>query len=145
MNNEQPIIRKSRGFTLIELLVVVGIIALIAVIVLFNTANIRARSRDVRRITDIKSIQEALAMYYSNNQFYPYPYPAPGQEIDGTDPISMTLISDQVINMVPADPLNDPPYEYFYTSGDGKSYVLKYYLETSSIQGLNQGENTVSP
>jgi len=47
----------QRGFTLIELLVVVAIIGLLAILILFNVSSMRARSRDARRVADIKSLR----------------------------------------------------------------------------------------
>lgn len=61
----------KKAFTLIELLVVIAIIGLLSTlsIVAFNTA--RARSRDARRIADIKQTQTALEMYYNDHGQYP--------------------------------------------------------------------------
>ncbi len=144
MNNKQQII-KSAAFTLIELLVVVAVIALLAVLVLFSIENIRAKSRDARRVTDIKSIQEGLAMFHNDYQLYPV-YDG---YITGSDVMSSALIADGVIQGVPIDPLNDTmeavTYKYYYQSTQGKTYLIQYYLETDSIQSKNQGLNTVIP
>jgi len=71
MSIQSQTIKKNHGFTLIELLVVVFIVALLAVLVLINIQSIRAKSRDSRRVADMKSIQEGLAMYHNNYQGYP--------------------------------------------------------------------------
>ena len=52
------------GFTLIELLVVIAIIGVLASIVLASLNSARKKSRDARRITDIKQIQLALELYF---------------------------------------------------------------------------------
>ena len=53
--------RKTKaGFTLIELLVVIAIIGVLASIVLASLNTARQKSRDARRITDLKQIQFAL-------------------------------------------------------------------------------------
>ena len=54
----------NKGFTLIELLVVIAIIGVLASIVLASLNSARKKSRDARRITDIKQIQLALELYY---------------------------------------------------------------------------------
>jgi type II secretion system protein G len=140
----------KKGFTLIELLVVVAVLGLLATIILFSVDNIRAKSRDSRRVADIKSIQEALSMYYNNN--YLYPDSGGGViEINGTsDAMSQALISDGVIQGVPVDPLNKEmggvTYKYYYQSLDSQiDYELTYYLETSSIQSRSQGVNIAGP
>ena len=54
----------NRGFTLIELLVVIAIIGVLASIVLASLNSARRKSRDARRITDIKQVQLALELYF---------------------------------------------------------------------------------
>jgi len=59
------------GFTLIELLVVIAIIGLLSTLTIIALNQARARSRDARRLADIKQIQTALEMYYSDTGSYP--------------------------------------------------------------------------
>jgi prepilin-type N-terminal cleavage/methylation domain-containing protein len=136
---------KYLGFTLIELLVVVAIIALLGAIIVVNIKNTKAKSRDVRRLNDIKSIQEALAMYHNDAQMYPI-YDG---YITGDDDMSQELIEAGVITTVPVDPLNTNiegvTYKYYYQSSDGTIYLIEYYLETDSISGKAKGLNTASP
>ncbi|MBY0328590.1 prepilin-type N-terminal cleavage/methylation domain-containing protein [Patescibacteria group bacterium] len=61
----------KRGFTLIELLVVIAIIGILAAVILASLNTARAKARDARRISDIRTIQTALEMYYSDNGSYP--------------------------------------------------------------------------
>ena len=63
----------SRGFTLIELLVVIAIIGMLSSVVLASLNGARAKSRDARRIADMKQIQIALELYYDTNATYPNP------------------------------------------------------------------------
>ena len=61
----------DRGFTLIELLVVIAIIGILASIVLASLNIARMKGRDARRIADLKEMQNALELYYSDHNAYP--------------------------------------------------------------------------
>jgi len=85
--------RKNKGFTLIELLVVIAIIGLLSSIVLASLNSARKKSRDARRVADIKQLQVALEMYFdANNGSYP-----PGT--------SLTTLAPTYISSLPKDPL----------------------------------------
>ena len=59
------------GFTLIEILVVISIIGFIATSAIYALNNARAKARDARRLSDIKTISKAVEMYYDDNDTYP--------------------------------------------------------------------------
>ncbi|MCX6820049.1 MAG: type II secretion system protein [Candidatus Adlerbacteria bacterium] len=61
----------TEGFTLIELLVVIAIIGILASIVMVNLASARKKTRDAKRISDIKNLQLSLEEYYNDNLKYP--------------------------------------------------------------------------
>jgi len=136
---------KNKGFTLIELLVVVAVLGLLAAIVLFSVDGVRSKSRDTRRVADMRSVQEGLAMYHNDNQTYPI---FDGY-ITGSDIMSVALKNNGSMNGVPTDPVNDlmggVTYKYYYQSTQGNDYVIEYYLETDSIQGHSSGLNSVGP
>ena len=63
--------RNWRGFTLIELLLVIAIIGLLSTVVLASLNSSRTKAKDSRRIQEIRELQKALELYYSENAFYP--------------------------------------------------------------------------
>jgi prepilin-type N-terminal cleavage/methylation domain-containing protein len=63
----------TRGFTLIELLVVIAIIGILSSVVLASLNSARQKSRDARRISDIKQIQLALELYFDSASPNEYP------------------------------------------------------------------------
>lgn len=74
-------ITSSFGFTLMELLVVIVIISLLAGIGGMVYTSARRSGRDSTRQADLKRIQNALEIYYSDHR--PHKYPVP---FDGTQP-----------------------------------------------------------
>lgn len=63
--------KNQKGFTLIELLVVIAIIGFIASLVIVALTNARIRSRNSKRVADIRQIISALELYYANCNSYP--------------------------------------------------------------------------
>ncbi len=63
--------KTKKGFTLIELLVVIAIIGILASVVLASLNSARRKSRDARRVADIKEIQLALELFFDGNRHYP--------------------------------------------------------------------------
>lgn len=62
---------KKNGFTLIEILIVVAIIGILSTMGLMAFQTSLRRSRDARRIAEIKSLQGAAEQYYADNNGYP--------------------------------------------------------------------------
>lgn len=62
---------KKLGFTLIELLVVISIVSVLSSTVLVALSGAKTKGRDAQRITQIKEVQKALAIYYLNHGDYP--------------------------------------------------------------------------
>lgn len=58
---------ERRGFTLIELLVVIAIIGLLSSVVLTSLNQARSKTRDAKRIQDLKQLEKALELYAANN------------------------------------------------------------------------------
>lgn len=88
----------KKGFTLIELLVVIAIIGILASIVLASLNSARIKSRDARRVADIKQIQLALELYFDAN---------------GSYPAATAALAPQFMPVVPKDPAGtNPAYGY---------------------------------
>ena len=50
---------------------VIAIIGLLAALIIPNLTQIRAKARDAKRVEDLRQLQTALEMYYSDHQAYP--------------------------------------------------------------------------
>jgi prepilin-type N-terminal cleavage/methylation domain-containing protein len=113
------------GFTLIELLVVIAIIGILASIVLASLNTARKKSRDARRVADIKQIQLALELYFDAS-------------VGGSANYAATLapLAPTYIPTVPRDPLGGTSADYNYVSCT-TTYHLAAALEESTNPALN--------
>lgn len=107
------------GFTLVELLVVLAIIGLLLTAVVASTQIARTRSRDARRLSDLRQIQTALALYEGINQQYP------------TDMYGAGVLVPTFMTLVPTDPLGARLYVYA-TSGTQNDYHLGATIEEAN-------------
>ncbi len=87
--------KRSRGFTLIELLTVIAIIGILSTIVMVSLTTARQKSRDAKRLADIKNIQLSLEQFYNDNLYYP-------RNI-------YTSLAPVYMNSVPYDPMAAAP------------------------------------
>lgn len=138
----------SKGFTLIELLVVIAIIGVLASIVLASLNNARRKSRDARRITDIKQIQLALELYLDGFGAGQYPTAAGGTcgnppvIANATESEGLQALAIQgYIPQIPRDPSNIATC-YEYASATNASMLITMYhlgatLEDSTNTALN--------
>ncbi len=126
---------KSRGFTLIELLVVIAIIGLLSSVVLASLNNARKKGRDARRIADLKQLQVALELYYSDNAAYPI-LATVNTTKAGFDTALAGLTSGGHIPSIPTDPVNNVTGNFIYyykTTASGGFYCLGTTLETTPL------------
>jgi len=64
-------IKKNKGFTLIELLVVISIIGILVAATSSSFVNSQKKSRDASRKSELKSLSNALNMYYADKGKFP--------------------------------------------------------------------------
>lgn len=121
--------RGQTGFTLIELLVVIAIIGILASVVLASLNSARKKSRDARRLADVKQLQVALELYFSSNSNYP----------TVLAPLTTGCGGGSCIATLPKDPVGNVDYHYA-ALGSGTSctsYHLAASLEESTNPALN--------
>jgi len=124
--------KQHTGFTLIELLVVIAIIGVLASVILVSLNTARAKSRDSNRITQLKELEQAIAMYYLDHGSYPSTGSMLttrgsvecGLHVDTkTDDWIPGLVSGGYIPSLPFDPKPVNTACYIYAS-NGKLFIL---------------------
>lgn len=134
----------QKGFTLIELLVVIAIIGILSSVVLVSLNTARAKSKDAARVTTIKQVQNALALYYVDRNDYP---PIAQNECGGTEGFTTSgndfmssLVTGGYLPSYPVDPGN-LNCGMQYVRDSATSYRLFYRLEAGPVapaRGCNQ-------
>lgn len=123
--------KSKKGFTLIELLVVIAIIGILASVVLASLNSARKKSRDARRIADVKQVQLAEEMYFDTLRSY-------ASALTGLAP-----------TYIPAIPVAPSPGSYAYAAVDSAggacdgtaadpcmNYVIQVQLEEETNPAL---------
>jgi len=133
--------KNKQGFTLIELLVVIAIIGLLSTLSILALNSARIRSRDARRISDVRQIQTALEMYYNDNNDYP--------DSTTTDLVP-TFMKAIPIPPTPSDGGCGPTPVYTYAStgtvaASDRSYTLEYCLGATTTGISGGARHTATP
>ncbi len=134
----------KKGFTLIELLIVIAIIGLLSTLAVVALGSARVKARDSKRLADLKQLQTALELYYTDQNAYPA-----GSAADlGTGSyaclnsagFALTGCTSPYMGQVPVDPKAG---FYKYTSASS-SYTIDATLE-GAVAGLTAGSIQLSP
>lgn len=137
--------KNEKGFTLIELLVVIAIIGLLASVVLLALNSARAKSRDAKRLADVRQIASALELYFNDRSAYPTPTGGTAGVLSNTTALGL---SPGYIGLIPSAPTpadNNGTHNQCAGSGKGTN---AYWYETPSAAGASYtltfclGDNT---
>jgi general secretion pathway protein G len=154
----------NKGFTLIELLVVIAIIGLLSTLAVVALNSARQKSRDSKRVADIKQIQTALELYFADNNQYPAQASAAELGVAATRTLcstgagagtfNATCTGTTYMGLVPAKPSpNDgtcaasgnPSNAYMYVSTTPfSSYTITFCLG-GQVGDLPAGAHTANP
>jgi type II secretion system protein G len=144
----------KKGFTLIELLVVIAIIGLLSTLAVVALNSARQKSRDSKRVADIKQIQTALELYFADNNGYPVEATAIELGVDATSLCSngfdTTCTGTTYMGLVPEapDPEDTPcsaaENDYDYTASSSSTYSISFCLG-STVGDLSNDVKTASP
>lgn len=152
--------KNSKGFTLIELLVVIAIIGLLSTLAVVALNSARQKSRDSKRVADIKQVQTALELYFADQNGYPTEAAqvilgsATGDTLCATAGFDAACGGTTYMGLVPSapEPFDSPctavnnPYLYDSSAltGTSNSYTIAFCLG-GSVGDLIAGPHTADP
>lgn len=133
--NKKTFLLHAKGFTLIELLIVIVIIGILSTFVISNFIGIRERARDAQRKTDLRQIQTALQLYYSDEGYFP----EAAEMATCATPLSAGQNGSGALYMkeIPCDPLKE--------NNDEKSYRYSpYFAQDQTCTNLDDSRPCVN-
>lgn len=145
--------KNKLGFTLIELLVVIAIIGLLASVVLLALNSARAKSRDAKRLADIRQLSSAFELYF--NEYNTYPTLATGAAVNAAPTLGQPSINPTFLGILPAAPTpadgtcattGQNSNQYFMvanTSALTSVYTITFCLGAAT-GGYNAGPHTLT-
>ena len=113
---------KRNAFTLVELLIVIAIIGIVTVIASSSFISAQKKSRDASRKASLKSLSDALNMYYSDLGLFPSSITYGGQLVSG---------NVVYIKKIPTETAKSVKQFYYQVSSTQKSFRLYTNLENS--------------
>lgn len=135
--------KNTQGFTLIELLVVIAIIGMLSSVVLASLQTARQKSRDARRISDLRQLQLVVESY-ANDHGGRFPstsgvwrggapgcYGGHGYDATGYIPD----VVPEYIAALPEDPIprDGPPASCYLYRSNGTDYMILVHLGIESF------------
>ena len=137
--------KNKAGFTLIELLVVIAIIGLLASVVLLALNGARQKSRDAKRLADVRQIASAMELFFNDVSAYPSAGYSSAQTFGSADTSAYNpsgtkiLLTPTYIGLIPTAPLpqdgncTTAQNSYGYqASNTGNTYTLTFCLGAST-------------
>ena len=123
---------KQTGFTIVELLIVIVVIGILAAITIVAYNGVQGRARFATAQSDLRSINQAILMYYADNGKYPSPTSSCTNGWCGWDQATgenfIPGLSPKYIQTIPQMPtVNANDDTYLYKSVDGATYQLMRY------------------
>ena len=138
--------KDKKGFTLIELLVVIAIIGLLATLAVVALGNARQKSRDAKRVSDIKQVQTALELRFVEEDNYPWQGTAAAAALgvdatsicDNISIITSPCAATTYMGLVPEDPsMGSAATDLCVGGGTPSTAVCDYAYTQATAIGAN--------
>jgi len=133
--------KNKKAFSFMELLTTIIIIGIIISTATVSFTKIRENSRDTKRIADVKQIQSALELYYSDNGEYPETL---GSSIVSGNKIYLEKVPEAVTPVDGSCSEGENSYSYT-TSDDNNNYYYLSFCIGKDVDDYKAGNKIAIP
>lgn len=140
--------KPSPAFTIVELLIVIVVIAILAAVSIIAYSGVQARSHDAKRLSDMKSIINALEMHKAATGSYPGPAYSNGTSMGGWEVSSFESPGEFIASLkshglsagAPVDPVNNAAGASPTAARNSNTYGYAYYRYGAGVHGCNASQ-----
>ena len=139
--------KAKKGFTLIELIIVIAIIGILTALIMPNFMAGRIRARDSAKKADLRSLKQALQMYYNDYQTYPASFNGlyiMGCGVDGTSSCNSKTFKTEPPNQVIYMKTIPGTEMRYHKDASSDSYILQIELENESDEDIATSRSNCS-
>ena len=122
-----------KAFTLVELMIVITLMGIFSAVVVNSLQTARSKSRDSKRVEDLRSVRAAFETYFNYNT----------NTVNWSDGLiaATDLVNSGLLTTIPSDPQS--PLKGYVICANGSKYLMSASLSNPGMKPIGAALNQV--